>query len=216
MLFRSSLTVARQTGDGNGTKLIEFCAPQGENPRLRAQSRWRVRDGMTTPTQSPLAAGEVASPDHAHAHAQAHVRGQSQLALTVLALGIVYGDIGTSPLYAMKETFNPAHGIGLDTASVLGGVSTILWALMIVVTLKYVVLVMRADNRGEGGIMALLSLVQRTVHERKHLRRVALAAGLLGASLFFGDAVVAQEIDEIVLLTVPPVVATAPEPATQG
>ena len=101
---------------------------------------------MTTPTQSPLAAGEVASPDHAHAaahvqaHAQAHAKGQSQLALTMLALGIVYGDIGTSPLYAMKETFNPAHGIGLDAASVLGGVSTILWALMIVVTLKYVVL----------------------------------------------------------------------------
>jgi ABC-type nickel/cobalt efflux system permease component RcnA len=164
MPIKSFMGVARCVVNGDGTKSIEFCALRGENPRLCAQSRRRVRDGMTTPTQSSLAAGEVASPDHAHeqaheqAYEQAHARGQSQLALTVLALGIVYGDIGTSPLYAMKETFNPAHGIGLDTASVLGGVSTILWALMIVVTLKYVVLVMRADNRGEGGIMALLAL----------------------------------------------------------
>src|SRR5678816_111719 len=70
--------------------------------------------------------------------------------LALLALGIVYGDIGTSPLYAVKETFNPAHGIPLSSEAIVGGISAIFWALMIVVSLKYVVLIMRADNRGEG------------------------------------------------------------------
>ena len=79
-------------------------------------------------------------------------------ALTLLALGVVFGDIGTSPLYAVKETFAPSHGIPLDDENILGGLSMIFWALMVVVSLKYVLLIMRADNRGEGGIMALLAL----------------------------------------------------------
>ena len=86
---------------------------------------------------------------------------QSRAALTLAALGIVYGDIGTSPLYAAKETFNPDHGIPLNVASVFGGLSTIFWSLMIVVSLKYVILIMRADNKGEGGIMALITLLRR-------------------------------------------------------
>src|SRR5438046_4389511 len=85
-------------------------------------------------------------------------RRRTTAALALLALGVVYGDIGTSPLYAVKETFNPEHGIPLNTANILGGLSTIFWALMLVVTLKYVALVLRANNRGEGGIMALLAL----------------------------------------------------------
>src|SRR6185312_5665438 len=88
-------------------------------------------------------------------------RGTGLLAL--LALGVVYGDIGTSPLYAAKETFSPAHGIPLDTANILGGLSTIFWALMIVVSIKYVILIMRADNKGESGIMALLALASAAV-----------------------------------------------------
>ena len=76
-------------------------------------------------------------------------------ALTLAALGVVFGDIGTSPLYAVKETFSPAHGIAFTPANVLGGLSTIFWALIVVVSLKYVLLVMRADNRGEGGPIAL-------------------------------------------------------------
>src|SRR5882762_8860510 len=83
---------------------------------------------------------------------------QSTPALALLALGVVYGDIGTSPLYAVKETFNPEHGIPLTAPNILGGLSAIFWSLMIVVSLKYVTLVLRADNRGEGGIMALLAL----------------------------------------------------------
>src|SRR6266849_1218590 len=82
----------------------------------------------------------------------------TRTALTLAALGVVYGDIGTSPLYAVKETFNPAHGIPLTPETILGGLSAIFWSLMVVVSLKYVILIMRANNKGEGGIMALLAL----------------------------------------------------------
>ena len=94
---------------------------------------------------------------------------QSLGVLTLAALGVVYGDIGTSPLYTMKEVFNPAHGVPLDARNVIGAVSAIFWALMVVVTLKYVVLILRADNRGEGGIMALTALARKA--GRHHARR---------------------------------------------
>ena len=119
----------------------------------------------------------------------------SRTALTLAALGVVYGDIGTSPLYAAKETFNPYHGIPLDTANVLGGLSTIFWSLMIVVSLKYVILIMRADNRGEGGIMALLALAPPSaVKDRPHWRAPVILLGLAGAALFYGDAVLTPAI----------------------
>src|SRR6187431_979619 len=76
---------------------------------------------------------------------------QGMAALTLAAIGVVYGDIGTSPLYTVKEIFSPATGVPLDSLHIVGAVSTIFWALMVVVTLKYVILVLRADNRGEGG-----------------------------------------------------------------
>ena len=114
--------------------------------------------------------------------------------LTLAALGVVYGDIGTSPLYAAKETFNPDHGIALNTANVLGGVSTIFWALMIVVSLKYVILIMRANNKGEGGIMALLALASSAVKHRPRAQATILLLGVFGASLFYGDAVLTPAI----------------------
>src|SRR3954463_12872383 len=94
----------------------------------------------------------------------------SRAALTLLALGVVFGDIGTSPLYAVKETFSPDHGIPLTHLNILGGVSIILWSLMIIVSLKYVVLIMRADNRGEGGIMALIALAQKAIKNQPQWR----------------------------------------------
>jgi KUP system potassium uptake protein len=118
----------------------------------------------------------------------------SRAALTLLTLGVVFGDIGTSPLYAVKETFNPDRGIPFTTANILGGLSTIFWALMIVVSLKYVLLVMRADNRGEGGTMALLALASSAVKDRPRLRLYVMLAGVLGASLFFGETVLTPAI----------------------
>jgi len=119
---------------------------------------------------------------------------QNTAALTLLALGVVYGDIGTSPLYAVKETFNPAHGIPLTHQSILGGASAIFWVLMIVVTLKYVVLVLRANNRGEGGIMALLALASESIRGRPRWSAPLLAIGVFGAALFYGDAVLTPAI----------------------
>ena len=119
---------------------------------------------------------------------------RTQAALTLAALGVVFGDIGTSPLYAIKETFSPERGIPFSEAAVLGGLSTIFWALVIVVSLKYVVLVMRADNRGEGGTIALLALASAAVSRNAQLRNYVVLLGLLGASLFFGETVMTPAI----------------------
>ena len=121
-------------------------------------------------------------------------RKQTTASLALLALGVVYGDIGTSPLYAAKETFSPDHGIALTQANVLGGVSAIFWALMIVVSLKYVMLVLRASNHGEGGIMALLALASASVRDKPRLCSILLIIGVFGASLFYGDAVLTPAI----------------------
>ena len=118
----------------------------------------------------------------------------STSALTLAALGVVYGDIGTSPLYAVKETFSPGHGIPLVPENIIGGVSTIFWALMIVVSLKYVTLVLRADNRGEGGIMALLALATSSIRDRPKWTTALLLVGVFGASLFYGDAILTPAI----------------------
>ncbi|QRQ89188.1 potassium transporter Kup [Cupriavidus oxalaticus] len=119
---------------------------------------------------------------------------QSRAALTLAALGVVYGDIGTSPLYAVKETFNPAHGIAPLPENILGGISAIFWALMVVVSLKYVILIMRANNKGEGGIMALLALALSSVKKTGRSSAPILLVGLFGASLFYGDAVLTPAI----------------------
>ena len=119
---------------------------------------------------------------------------RSTSALTLLALGVVFGDIGTSPLYAVKETFSPAHGIPLTPGNVLGGLSTMFWALMIVVSLKYVMLIMRADNKGEGGIMALIALALSAVKDAPRWRIPLTVVGIFGASLFYGDAVLTPAI----------------------
>ena len=120
--------------------------------------------------------------------------GRGTFGMALLALGVVYGDIGTSPLYAAKETFSPTHGIAFTADNVVGGVSAIFWTLMIVVSLKYVTLVLRADNRGEGGIMALLALAIRSVRTRPTLVTVLRTIGVFGAALFYGDAVLTPAI----------------------
>lgn len=119
---------------------------------------------------------------------------QSGATLALAALGVVYGDIGTSPLYAVKEVFNPSHGIPFSTANVVGGVSAIFWALMIVVSVKYVILIMRADNKGEGGIMALLALASASVKDHAKWGVPLALVGVFGAALFYGDGVITPAI----------------------
>ncbi len=115
-------------------------------------------------------------------------------ALAVGAIGIVFGDIGTSPLYTMAETLG-THGATPSRAAVLGVLSLIFWALMIVVSLKYVTFVMRADNKGEGGIMALMALAQRSLGGGSARGRWLLAVlAIFGASLFYGDGVITPAI----------------------
>ncbi len=118
----------------------------------------------------------------------------SQSALTLGALGVVYGDIGTSPLYVMKTVFDPTNGLALSPANLIGIVSLIFWSLMIVVTLKYVTLIMRAANHGEGGIMALLALAASSVVAKPKLRHLLLISGVFGAALFYGDGVITPAI----------------------
>ena len=124
-------------------------------------------------------------------------RSGPQAALALGALGVVFGDIGTSPLYAVEAVFNPAdpHPVAETKASIYGVVSLIFWSVTIVVTLKYVLLVMRADNQGEGGIMALMTLIrQEELPGGRHTKLALAALGIFGASLFFGDSMITPAI----------------------
>jgi KUP system potassium uptake protein len=119
---------------------------------------------------------------------------QSLGLLSLAALGVVYGDIGTSPLYVMKTVFDPIHGLAVNETNVIGIISLIFWTLMVVVSLKYITLILRADNHGEGGIMALLSLASSSVASRPRLRNILFLLGAFGAALFFGDGVITPAI----------------------
>src|SRR3954452_25038524 len=92
--------------------------------------------------------------------------------LTLAALGVVYGDIGTSPLYTIREAFGEAGGLGVSPPAVLGVLSLVFWSLIVIVTLNYVVLILRADNRGEGGVLAMSALARRSAGHSKHRRRI--------------------------------------------
>ncbi|MDK8263157.1 MULTISPECIES: potassium transporter Kup [Pseudomonas] len=114
--------------------------------------------------------------------------------MIVLATGVVYGDIGTSPLYTLKEVFSPHYGLPLNHDSVLGILSLIFWSLIWVVTLKYITFVMRADNQGEGGIMALTALARRAAQGSPRLATTLVLLGLFGAALFYGDSMITPAV----------------------
>ena len=114
-------------------------------------------------------------------------------ALTVGALGVVFGDIGTSPLYALRQCFIAGNGVPVTAPNVFGVLSLIFWSLMIVISIKYVLLMLRADNRGEGGVLALSVLVGNATRNWKLWQPIA-AAGVLGAALFFGDGILTPAI----------------------
>jgi KUP system potassium uptake protein len=114
--------------------------------------------------------------------------------LTLAAVGIVYGDIGTSPLYTLKTIFDPEHGLALNTPNLLGIVSLIFWGLTMIVSLKYVTLMLRADNRGEGGIMALMALALNSVTKQSGWYVPLMVIGVFGATMFYGDSVITPAI----------------------
>ena len=148
------------------------------------------------PTAETASQPPVSAPPPSHRAGHDHRpldRGQL-MALSLGALGVVYGDIGTSPLYALRECFNGPHGVAPTPENVLGVLSLIFWALTIIVTIKYLVFIMRADNRGEGGILALMALVGkgRPKDGRSHWFLVLM--GLFGAALLYGDGIITPAI----------------------
>ena len=134
------------------------------------------------------AAAPVLLPSGSHAHRQ------STALLTLGAIGVVFGDIGTSPLYALKEAFSPHYGIPLTHDNVLGLLSLIVWAMMWTVTIKYLFVMLRADNNGEGGVLALLALVLREVKGRPVLKWTVISLGIFGATMFYGDSMIMPSI----------------------
>ncbi len=136
----------------------------------------------------------------ADAHAPGHGSGAPdvvRVGLVVGALGVVFGDIGTSPIYTMQTVFNPAdpHPVPVSTGNVFGVVSLVFWSVMIIVTVTYVLLAMRADNDGEGGIMALITLLRRwSTPKRARATLVLTGLGIFGAALFFGDSMITPAI----------------------
>ncbi len=138
---------------------------------------------MSNPRSPPGAATGPAAPPSRAALA----------ALTLAAIGVVYGDIGTSPLYALKEVFAP-HRVPVTAGNILGILSLVFWTLTVVVSFKYVILILRADNHGEGGLIAMLALASQAVKHKPRLRRRLLILGLFGTAVFFGDGVITPAI----------------------
>ena len=118
---------------------------------------------------------------------------QGRLKLAVGAIGIVFGDIGTSPIYAFRETFVGHHPIAPDPLHIHGVLSLIFWSMMIVVTIKYVGIILRADNNGEGGSLALLALISRKIRERRWRAQIVLL-GIFACALFYGDSMITPAI----------------------
>jgi KUP system potassium uptake protein len=142
----------------------------------------------TTPTGSLPSERDPSGDEHAHGHAAGGL-----LKLSLGAVGIVFGDIGTSPLYAFRETFAGHHPLLPDEIHILGVLSLIFWSMMLVVTIKYVTIIMRADNKGEGGSLALLALINRRSEGRRWTKGIVLL-GVFATALFYGDSMITPAI----------------------
>jgi KUP system potassium uptake protein len=143
---------------------------------------------MSETAQHPAPSPEAAAPVAGHGHSHG-----SLLGLAVGAIGVVFGDIGTSPLYAMRDTFAGHHKLPLDALHLYGIVSLMFWSMMIIVTLKYVTVIMRADNKGEGGSLALLALINQNISGKRWSAGIVLL-GVFATSLFYGDSMITPAI----------------------
>ncbi|WP_419825896.1 potassium transporter Kup [Sphingomonas sp.] len=149
-----------------------------------------MNEAASPPDVVPYAPGDEALLPEGYGHAPA----QNLLKLSLGAIGVVFGDIGTSPIYAFRETFAGHHPLDPTPLNVLGVLSLIFWSMMIVVTLKYVTIIMRADNKGEGGSLALLALVSRSGGGGKRWTRGLVLLGVFATALFFGDSMITPAI----------------------
>jgi KUP system potassium uptake protein len=151
-----------------------------------------TRPGAATPKNQ--GAG-LLPPTHGDSHSPSPApRGKYLALLSLTALGIVYGDIGTSPLYAVRESFHPQHGIPPSPENVLGVLSLIFWSLILVISVKYLGFILRADNRGEGGILALAALCTPMGAGRRSGRWGLVMLGLFGTALLYGDGAITPAI----------------------
>ena len=170
-----------------------------------------------TPQAPPVTVGSDSAPDHGsadsespdadgppaplsshegHGHPPANPVGKRLAILTLTALGVVYGDIGTSPLYTMRETFSAEYGMAPNAANVYGILCLVFWSLLLVVVFKYLIFILRADNRGEGGVLAMLALLLQKQHREADRRRraILIVLGVFGTALLFGDGVITPAI----------------------
>ena len=146
---------------------------------------------MTSNDQAP----DAASPAEG-AHLDAHGRAQGMWKLAIGAIGVVFGDIGTSPLYAFREAFAGHHPLALDTAHIMGVISLMFWSMIMIVTIKYVTIIMRADNKGEGGSLALLALISGKAHGKRWSSGIILL-GVFATALFYADSMITPAVSVI-------------------
>jgi KUP system potassium uptake protein len=168
-----------------------------------------ARMSTPTPVDGVTAAYALPAP---RPHVDPNPKGKRLALLMLTALGVVYGDIGTSPLYALRECFKPEYGLEATPEHVYGVLSLIVWSLTLVVTVKYIIFVMRADNRGEGGILALLALILQRDTDRKFRRAVLISIALIGAALLYGDGTITPAMSVLSAVEGLEVVAPALEP----
>ncbi len=170
--------------DGADAARVSGVVPVGPAPPVSSEA--------PAPAMPPPPGDETLSPEHPHAAAGGHREGLLKLAAG--AIGVVFGDIGTSPIYAFRETFAGHHKLVPDMVNVLGVLSLIFWSMMVVVTIKYVVIIMRADNKGEGGSLALLALISRSLPPGRRWTRGLVLLGVFATALFYGDSMITPAI----------------------
>ena len=170
------------------------CQAHGEMPPPISERAGEP--GSTEPRGTTPQSAVVEPPPTSHRHVEADPRGRRLAVLTLTALGIVYGDIGTSPLYTLREAFSDDYGLAVNVANVYGILSLILWSLVLVVAVKYLVFILRADNRGEGGVLAMLALLLQRQHraEQRTRRTLLILLGVFGTALLFGDGIITPAI----------------------
>ena len=183
-----------QSGKPNDSQPDE---PVGDEPPQRRASDPAASaptgDHPVPPTLGATGARPI--PPHRH-HVEQNPTGRRLAILSLTALGVVYGDIGTSPLYAIKEGFKEEYGLVVSTANVYGFLSLIVWSLVLIVSVKYVFYILRADNRGEGGVLALLALILQRHHRTGEARKraILIALGLFGGAFLYGDGMITPAI----------------------